>query len=197
VLWLWLTFLWENVSKFWNVLVHNVTFRTKMIRQNFILLLCQCQTAALMGLVYKTKKKKTLLPSYIFLLHLIKPQRRHSSVRGRCSRVILLLRHLCHLNSITFSTSPPNHPPPRSTFTKSFFFLLSLQGVPFDLQERHLLRGDQRIYFWPLTNIIIKDPSSFPFCFLFHAELYKGLPSYLSLLSLLFPLTVVTDRLNN
>ena len=132
--------------------MHNVTFRTKMIRQNFILLLCQCQTAALMGLVYKTKKKKTLLPSYIFLLHLIKPQRRHSSVRGRCSRVILLLRHLCHLNSITFSTSPPNHPPPDPPSRNLSFF--SFHCKEFLLTSRNdIFCGEINVFISDLSQI--------------------------------------------
>ena len=51
--------------------------------------------------------------------------------------------------------------------------------------------------FLPLTNLITKDRTSFSFCFLFHAELYKGLPLYLCLMSPPISFTVVTDRLNN
>ena len=132
-----------------------------MIRHNFISLLCQFQTAANMGLVCKNKNYFFL--SYILVLNLVKSQECHSDLRGRCSKIILLLRHLCHLNPITFIALLTEHPLP---FSRNFlFFLLSLQGVSYELQERHFPRRGQWLYFCALTNPITKDRSSF--CFLF------------------------------
>jgi hypothetical protein len=66
-------------------------------------------------------KEKYFPPYCIIVLNSIKPEQRHPNVCGSCSKVIPLLRHLCHLNPITFSTILIQRLLPHSNINRFFF----------------------------------------------------------------------------